>query len=428
MSMEITKELDGKRLLLLGGSLWKDAIAKFAKENNIHLFATGSDQSAGIFSISEEGYSIDSTDENAMKKLILENNIDGIYMGGSERVISFASKYLNELNKPCYCTKEQWDSMQNKSYFKEACIEAGLPVVTKYNLSLDEIENFTKYPVITKPADGCGSSGFSICNNSAELKEGFLKACAESESGRVIVEDYVDNSGIVVFYTLSNGKIIYSGIEDKYPVQYGKDGSFVGGLFVFESKIAPKFRAMFEQKLQKLVDNVGMKEGNFWIEVFTDGEKFYFNEAGYRYGGSASLYPIDYMYGINQVGADIYYALTGKSILSGLGAIFDIANKKKYYAVYPIYANGGLIISIANNLDIGDDKSIVKLIIKESVGSTIHATGTFSQAIALAHIVFENEEELKTVINQIHDNFKIIDDKGNNLIYRMLNIDDINLK
>ena len=52
------KDLSGKRLLLLGGSIWKDAIKQFAEEHRLTLIATGNDMSAGIFEISQEKYNV----------------------------------------------------------------------------------------------------------------------------------------------------------------------------------------------------------------------------------------------------------------------------------------------------------------------------------------------------------------------------------
>ena len=42
------QDLKGKRLPVLGGSLWKEAIKQFVNEHEITLIATGNDQSAGI--------------------------------------------------------------------------------------------------------------------------------------------------------------------------------------------------------------------------------------------------------------------------------------------------------------------------------------------------------------------------------------------
>ena len=106
------KNLANKRLLLLGGSLWKKAIQDFAQEQGIILIATGNNHNAGIFEIADECYDVDSTNTEAMKQLIREKRIDGVYMGGSESVISTACGYLQELGLPCYCTREQWEYLQ----------------------------------------------------------------------------------------------------------------------------------------------------------------------------------------------------------------------------------------------------------------------------------------------------------------------------
>ena len=197
-------DLKGKRLLLLGGSLWKDVIQDYAKHKGIVLIATGNDQSAGIFQIAEERYDVDSTDENAMKQLIIDKKIDGVYMGGSEAVCSVACKYLNELGMPCYCTKEQWDFLENKANFKTLCEQFGLPVAKRYQYpTIDHDFAQIDFPVITKPTDGSGSNGFSVCNNFEELRKGYENAKKESPSGSVIVEKFVKNDSVVVFYTFS---------------------------------------------------------------------------------------------------------------------------------------------------------------------------------------------------------------------------------
>ena len=50
---EIKKQIAGKRLLLLGGSLWKEAIKKIASEYEITLVATGNSNKAVIFEIAD---------------------------------------------------------------------------------------------------------------------------------------------------------------------------------------------------------------------------------------------------------------------------------------------------------------------------------------------------------------------------------------
>ena len=419
-------ELYGKRLLILGGSLWKKAIKDFADENGIILIATGNDQTAGIFEIADEKYNINSTDASAMKKLIKDARIDGVYMGGSETVISSACQYLNELGMPCYCTHEQWEYLQNKANFKELCIRSGLPVVPRF--SLDSVPD-DAYPVITKPTDGCGSSGFSVCNDIEELKVGYKVAEKESPTGSVIIEKFVPNDGVVVFYTVSEGKLLFSGLEDKYPVRYEKQGSYVGGLFTFESDLADVFREKFEDKIERMIQSIDIKEGTFWIEVFHHEDEYYFNEVGFRYGGSASIYPVDYKHGINQVAKDIYFALTGKSKVNGFTSLIpDAIPKKRFYAVYPIYCSAGHICEIIGAKEVGDIYNMVAFPVIHGAGSSIADTGSFSQVVALAHFVFDTEDELKSTIDEIHSVIRFIDDDGKNMIIRMLKLNALDFK
>lgn len=426
------ESLKGKRLLLLGGSLWKDTIKNFAKKHDIVLIATGNNRNAGIFEIADECYDVDSTDEKLMKDLIINQNIDGVYMGGSETVISSACGYLSELNLPCYCTKNQWDQLQNKERFKSICIEHGLPVAEKYDLSFEDIRNGNieiKFPVITKPSDGSGSNGFSVSNNLIELREGYEKASNNSISGSVIVEEFVKNDGVVVFYTFSDGKMYFSGIEDKYPVKYEEQGSYVAGLFIFESKIKEEFRRRYEDKVRNMFRSLNIKEGSIWIEVFKDDNNFYFNEAGYRYGGSISIYPVDYFYQINQVGADIYYALTGKSCIKKLGAtIPESVSRKRHYGIYAVHLNPGEIKDIEGIEKILALENIVALPERMNVKSIVTSTGSVDQVYSFVHFVFDTVDECKETIEKIHENLFVMDTYGQNMVTKLLDTSLIEIR
>lgn len=425
----MNKNPNKKRLLVLGGSLWKEAIMQFAEENNITVIATGNDTTAGIFKVADEVYDINSTDQVKMKELIKEKNIDGVYMGGAEVVIGAACKYLSDLNMPCYCTPLQWETLQNKKNFKNLCAGNGLPVVPLY-YSGGEVPRLEKelFPVVVKPVDGCGSSGVVVCDNNEELNRAFIDALGISSSQEVIVEKRVKNSGHVVFYTVSNGKIYFSGLSDKYPVKHENHDTYVGGLFLYRSKFTEDFRKLYEDKIQSMISSIGMREGTFWIEVFHDNGNYYFNEAGYRYGGSASIFPTDYFYGINQVAADIYFALSGQSKVYGHRPLFEEEDrKKKYYAVYPVHLKPGTICQIQGVGKLQANERIKKALVVKKEGDTIHDTGAFDQVTALIHMDFDNVKELNATIDFIHANLIVRDMNDNNMILRLLSLESANI-
>lgn len=409
--------------------MWKDAIKKFAEEHRIALIATGNNRNAGIFKIADECYDVNSTDAEAMKRLIREKAVDGVYMGGSEPVISSACKYLEELGMPCYCTKEQWEFLQDKARFKELCEQFGLPVVPRF--TFDFTENLERqvcpecFPLITKPTDGCGSSGFSVSTNIQELERGYDIAKAASPTGSVIVEKFVKNDGIVVFYTFSNGKAIFSGMENKYPVRYAEQESYVAGLFLFESSFAEDFRYRFENKLELLFKSIGLKEGSLWIEVFHDGNDYYFNEVGFRYGGSVSIYPVDYFYHINQVAADIYYALTGESKVFGHNSLIpESVPRKRYYCVYPIHMLSGVIAKVTGIDAVSQIDDVVAVVDTKHVGDKVKESGTVAQVFAFVHFVFDTLEECKERIQKLHTEMSVLDSEGREMLVRKLDWDE----
>lgn len=418
------ESLKGKRLLLLGGSLWKEAIQQFAEEKGVKLVATGNDTTAGIFEISDEKFQINSTDADKMKELICEQKIDGVYMGGSEAVINSASNYLNEIGLPCYCTQEQWQLVQNKHQFKALCQKYGLPVVPKYELDKDNLEGSLPkgaFPVVLKPADGCGSNGFSVCKNYDELKCGYVEAAKNSPTGSVICEKFVENKAVCVFYSISGEEISFAGSEDKTPVRYPKQGSYVAGFFSFPSVFENDFRSRYEENIKAMFKSIGLYEGSIWIEVFHDGDEYYFNEVGYRYGGSISVYPMDYLSGINQIYRDLYYSISGKSWVGNTPALVsESIPRGEKYCVYPIHIHAGIISGYEGLEELRKEPQMVIISPTKPVGAEVKDTGSFAQIVALAHFVYKSREDCIAMINHIHDTFRVLNSTGNDLVNRML--------
>ena len=318
---------------------------------------------------------------------------------------------------PCYCTKEQWDLLQDKGKFKELCQKFELPCVPRYKIDTPDID----FPVITKPTDGCGSSGFSVCNDFNELQKGYEKAAECSPTSNVLIEKFVKNDSVVVFYTISDGKIVFSGLQDKYPVKYTEQGSYVAGLHIWVSNLSTEFRNLFEEKLQKLVNYIDIKSGSFWIEVFHDDNNYYFNEVGFRYGGSVSIFPVNYFYGINQVAADIYYALTGKCLVDGFPSLIsETVPHKKHYSVLNLHMISGEISEIIGLDEIRSLPECVFIADTKKIGDVVKSSGTVSQVFAFVHFVFETFDECRGFVDKVYKTIHVKNSQGEEMIRNML--------
>lgn len=424
------QDIRGKRLLLLGSSVWKDLIKSFADYYGVRLYFAGL-YPAPLDDIVEEYYRIDTTDPEVMIPFVKEHQFDGVYMGGSEFIVSHACTWINQLGLPCYCEKEQWDILQDKARFKDLCIEHGLPVVPKFTINPENISGSVpenEYPVITKPTDGSGSNGFSVCHNASELEKGYNAAAACSPTGSVICEKFVNNNGLVVFFTFSRGEMHFVMTEDKTPVKYEKQGSYVAGLFTCPSKSEVLFKSLYEEKLRILFASIGIREGTIWIEIFKDGDNFYFNEVGYRYGGSFSFYSVDYLSGINQFFADLYYATTGDSQLYGFKSLIPNHIKKGLsYCIYAVHCNAGTIAE-ERGLDELMSKYADKIVFvphQKNVGDTIIETGSFGQVVCLFHFVYETKSQLKDILADIQMTYKVLDENGKNMVNNKVNVGEL---
>ena len=135
---------------------------------------------------------------------------------------------------------------------------------------------------------------------------------------------------------------------------------------------------------------------------------------------------MDYLTGINQVAADIYYALTGESHPYGhTSLIADSIERGLNYAVYPVYAGEGTISEVKGLDDLGDN--VVFRTITKPVGYKIEDWGSFNQNVAIVQFVYKDKEDLKNSLNRIHENLQILDENGKNMVIRMLDVDKIEL-
>ena len=409
-------ELKGKRLLVLGGSAWISIIKAFAEENGISLVTVGYDPNSPLSSLGEY-YNINSTDSARMKQFIKEKHIDGVYIGSNEIVIRSAIRYLEDLGMPHYCSVGQWDALMNKRSFKSLCQKFGIPVAPAYGWT-PEHPCAIDYPVITKPADGCASVGITICNSEDELIRGYQFALENSSSGEVLVEKVVNNTGMDVFFQITDGDIEFCLLGDKYPVQLKPGAGSVAGARVLPSKFTGQFRERFEEKLKDLFRHLGLYQGLIWIEVFHDGDDYYFNEVGYRPNGSLSIVGIDYLCGINTVAADIYYALTGKGMSRGFSSLIlkETGPKKHKVCEYWVASDPGRIGRIDGIEDLRAHKDILAVFPKYGVGSEIPHTNGFAQNFCVIHFAYDSKAEMERVLDFIRKTIKLADENGRDMI------------
>ena len=173
--------VQGKRLLILGGTSASYDLVRNAREMGIYTIVTDPNETGVSKEIADETAFVSTADIKGLVALAKERNVDGIFCGPSEFNLRNVIRACAEANLPCYTTMDVWDKCANKDEFKSYCREYGVDCTPEYDItretSREELEQIP-YPIILKPVDGCSSAGITVCNNADEVPAALEKAYA----------------------------------------------------------------------------------------------------------------------------------------------------------------------------------------------------------------------------------------------------------
>lgn len=407
------KDLHGKRLLLLGSNLWKNNIEQFAKENGVYLIFAG--LYPGVLdTIANEHYRIDTTDPSVMIPFIKEHNVDGVFMGGSEFIISKTCDYIGQLGYPCYCTKKQWDLMQNKRVFKDLCRKYGVPTIPEYSIS-DRISD-VDFPVIVKPVDGCASRGISVCRNQEELKKAKEKALVESSSKRILIEKYIENGGMtnMVKYVAIDGRYYLEAMGDRYVLNKG----LITSNTFYPSKFIDLWMKNNNQYVCNLLNGIGLENGVVAFQTIPDGESIYVYECCLRLTGGMTYKMTEVTSGHNSMRMLLYHSLTGKMCEPEDIKRIDPFFNGMFGSSMAIPLREGTIASVIGEEQILQLKSVVDFTHYYEIGDTITSKhqNTLDQLFARIMVVDRDQKSVFNVLKGIREILQIKDENGQNMI------------
>ncbi len=418
-------ELQGKKLLLMGGGAFAKDIQKYAKEQGIYLIAVGNIPDVPIKKIADEVYDIDTQDVDCITKLVVDRQIDGIFVGAAEENVLPAIKVSEQTGCLFYATQEQWDILSDKKQFKNLLNEFNLPVIPEY----DETENSgaIDYPVIVKPADGNGAKGITVCHKAEELQNAINYAKQFSVSDRVIIEKYLNGKDdVFIRYHFQNGKYSISSSFDKYSIFPEDNFTGMPIIYLHPTKHLQTYIDKYDTKIQSIFKKLNLQNGVITLQGFVDeNETFYFYEAGYRLGGSQTYLFTDMINHSNSLQYMINLALTGEM------ADYDISERDNPFfneicCNQYVPLRSGTITVMDGIEELLETPGILNITKFNHVGDKIEQTGDLRQVCLRMHIMGSNTEELNDLLRIIDDKLNILDENGNDMrLCHVRNINDI---
>lgn len=419
--------LQGKRLLVLGGTSASYDLVKIAKSMGVYVIVSdNSTQRSLTKELADEVACISTTDITGLVRLVKEKNIDGAFCGPSEFNISNLVQLCQKANLPCYCTPEQWELCSNKKTFKEYCLKNNVLTAEEYNIDSflkEHGDSHIEYPVIVKPVDGCSSKGISICNNRKEVLKAYDFALAASACKHAIIEQYIDNGGSIFSfrYILDNGKYYPYLAFDTYIVDPIERKYLISAFTYFPSRHIDTFKNNLDTNVRKMFADMGLKNGTAFIQSIPYRGKIYCHEMGYRLSGGMIYKITQSLMQINDMEMMLRFAL-GEPIISDeeVRRIKTI-NSNKSIAQLMIPLNCGTIMSIEGLDEIRRLKGVDDFLQYYNVGDTIEKKhlGTLAQHFGRFTLSSQTQDGIINLVNRIQCLLKIIDTEGNNM-YTML--------
>lgn len=414
-------KLRGKKLLILGSTSRTIDLVHYAKEIGVYTIVVDwNDPSiAPVKMAADEHWEVSLLDYDELSKRIKEHKVNGIITGFTDSYL-LPYQHLCELNNlPCYATKEVFEVTLDKARFKKMCIENGVPVVPEYDLSTIDINSISKEnKILIKPVDNSGSRGIVVCDSPHNFQSCLDYALSFSKKKEVVIEKYMELDTFSVSYTIQDGQVSMSTMNDRivHKVE-GAGAATAGGRY--PSRYIDSYMSEMDNRIRRMYGNLGVKNGVLFIQGFTDGTNYYFYEMGYRISGGRHYIYTEHQNKTNAAKNLIHFALTG-SMADYVIKDRDTPRFKDLCLQINIMGKEAKIAKMSGFDYVKSMPEVLELILFKKVGDDIGKDGTTAQQVAGIYTVVKDEDHLASVCKRIQEHLIIEDAEGNNLILELL--------
>lgn len=419
------KELEGKRLLILGGFNLACVIVRHAQALGAYVVVADYNENAMAKDIADKFALVSATDVDALVDLCKKEKIDGITTGFVDILLQPCYEVCQRLGLPYYVTPKMLTMSTNKIDFKETCNQYGVPVPQTYFIGAkipDEVYGRINYPVFVKPLDASGSRGAGICHNREELDKQVEIAAGFSVTNNAIVEDYITGREFLMNYIAQDGEFRMVSMFDRYASSDRGGAINYASLSLGPSKAVDYYFDEVEGKVINMFRSLGFRDGLYFLQGYSDGNKITFFEMGCRLGGS--YYDLERKcIGIDPVDMTIRYALTGK-MTENINAIPAHVGKYNNIGVCVNYLliGGEETISEINGIEeIKKMPSYVESEQRQFVGDHYKSDRTVDRPVLSVYLAVADKKQLIEDVSYMNSVFTVVNVEGKSLLKEKFN-------
>ncbi len=414
-----------KTVLILGTSTGTKEIIQYIHENGGRVLVTDyyEEDHSPEKRAADKSYSVSTDDLDKLEQIVIDERANCVYAGISEFNILQAIRLSERCGLPFYCDENQWNSVADKSLFRNMCEEYNVPCPCTFftgdDLNNEPIETW-EYPLVVKPTDCAASVGVHICNSPTELMENSKEALAHSESGKIIVEEMVAGYEFTAHYTIYNGKASLTCLDNRYPTAV-HEGSVttIPAARVYPSLFLDEYINQANAAISKMWEGLGIQYGITFVQGIYNPtkNKFAIFEGALRGAGECPCFYTERLSNVNYMQMMLDSLLLNE--LPDQPWNDDPNMNGRVCGTISLIAKHGTVKSIIGLEGIvKESKHIIRYESRYPVGSTTPDGDTLHQIMIRFFLVCENREELAKEICRINNAVNVFNEQGESLVIK----------
>ena len=421
---EMRQDLKGKKLMMMSGSQKACEIVNVAHQMGIIVYETDWYKDSPAKKVVDKSFMVSTADVDAVVDLCRKEGVDGIISGFTDSVLPYQQQVCEKLGFPFWGDSQNIAMCIDKKLFKEACENAGLPVVPYIRLTESDYEQILpeiKVPVVFKPIDNSGSRGVYKCYDEADKKALLEKSLSFSKSKEVLAEKMMNaEKEFSVYYMLNDGQVYLTAMMDRIVMPSDTVTAPITQAVIFPSSLLSLWESEMDPYVRKFFEMNNMRNGYVFMQGFYDDGRLYVHEMGYRLNGGVAYKIVEHFSGFNQIEQLIRFTLTGRMEDKEVGKTnphFD-----GYGLILATTLNNGTIGKVSGLDKVGRIDGVLDCRQYHFEGDSVNGLGTSANDYADIFMVASSLDKLAGMISQIEELLKVVDTEGNNMLLPFLDI------
>lgn len=390
-----------KTILFLGGSMQQVPAIKTATALGFRTVVIDYlDNNPGRL-CADKWYCESTTDINAVLRIAKDENVSGILPYASDPAALPAAIVSEQLGLPTNSSRTV-RILGIKNLFREFLKRHGFAHPASVAFAADDtIEKIKSsieclsFPIMVKPTDSSGSKGVSMLESLDNIESAVSEAGKYSRNKILLAEEFIRRGypnviGGDVF--VEDGAISLFGEMDCLRDNRGSNLIPIGKMN--PSGLNSSQREIIRKEVQKLIESLGIKNGEFNIELLLDpDDKPYFLEFGPRAGGNMIPIQLSDAYEVDLLKANVLVAVGERPYLQPKAT--DV-----FLATHVIHSHkAGRLKEIIFNEAIA--QHIYRKVLYKKPGDAIEQFDGAGKAIGIVFFRFKSYKEMKDYMNNI---------------------------